>query len=311
MIILLSIILFGAIAMVVYAIYSITISGSRTRTKHKKTSLGILEEKDTNYEEQKVDRLQGQITVLETELDKVRADYANIQKELDAARKTESQLKEELTRRQDWVAKAEEMLNKTKEENLNLQSKFVAKEKDLEQEFAKNVNGSKEIRGLKEKTALLEKDNKDKADKIETQRHKIERLNKDLEGLQETIAEFKKKEQISEWVPKQEFNRLNEEYTELEKDLEVKEEKLKSFAQELMQLRNQLPKKEPAVEVAEQPKKLVPTEGEVAEQLEKTSAEKSGSEAAAKDTLSTSNTQKESIENQKSAPEEDNEEKRE
>jgi len=239
----------SAIAMVAYAIYVISTSGQEAGAKPKKITLPTSEEKDSSYQEQKAVKLQGRITTLETELGKLRADHANIQKDLEAARKTESQLKEELARRQEWVAKAEETLDKTKEENLNLQNKFVAREKELEQEFAKNVFGNKETRELKEKIASLEEVIKGKGDLIEAQKHKIEKLNKDIKAQQETIAEFKKKEQISEWVPKQEFKKLNEEYTALEKELEEKEERLKIFTQEFVQLKNQPSQKEEPIQI--------------------------------------------------------------
>ena len=51
----------------------------------------------------------------------------------------------------------------------------------------------------------------------------------DCTGLE--IGEYvNRKEKISEWVPKQEFNQLNAEYTKLEKELEASQERLKSFA---------------------------------------------------------------------------------
>jgi 16S rRNA C1402 (ribose-2'-O) methylase RsmI len=67
---------------------------------------------------------------------------------------------------------------------------------------------------------------------------------------------------ISEWVPKSEFNQLNAEYTKLEKELETSQERLKSFAVEIAHLRQAQDKKPtlaqeaaPKVEVPEDPKK--------------------------------------------------------
>ena len=67
-----------------------------------------------------------------------------------------------MARRKEWVAKAEEALNKTKEENNLLQKKFAEKDKELEKEFARHVNSEKEIRELKEKAASQEADIRDK-----------------------------------------------------------------------------------------------------------------------------------------------------
>ena len=53
-------------------------------------------------------------------------------------------------------------------------------------------------------------------------------------------------------MPKTEFSKLNEEYTQLEKDLEVKEERLKSFAEEIAHLRQGQHKKEQPGEIKEE-----------------------------------------------------------
>ncbi|TBR18135.1 GTP-binding protein, partial [bacterium] len=52
------------------------------------------------------------------------------------------------------------------------------------------------------------------------------------------IEHFKKKEAISDWVPRIEFKKLNEEYTELEKELEDKDEKIQKFTEEIVRLNN-------------------------------------------------------------------------
>ena len=227
----------GAVGMIFYAIYGLAVGGSTT--KPRKPASRLTDEKNI-ARDQKSRNPQAEAALLRDELEKTKSSSLDIQKELDVARKAQAELQEELARRQEWVAKAEETLNKTKEENLTLQNKFVAKEKELQQEFAKGVNSTKEIRELKDKLAATDEDSKDKTDKIESQKHKIDKLNKEFKALQATIDEFKKKEQISEWVPKQEFNKLNDEYTELEKELEAKEERLNALTQEFVQLKNQL-----------------------------------------------------------------------
>ena len=217
-----------------YAVFGIFSSGGSEKIKIRR------EEPLISFSEQKVQRFTEEIASLTRESEKVKVDYANLQKEFQIIQAKEAQLEEELTRRQEWVAKAEGALNKVKEENSDLKNKFIAKEKELQDEFTKNVNFNKEIRELKDKILSLEKEGKDKTEQLEAQRHKIERYAEEVKGHLETIALFKKKEQISEWVPKQEFNKLNEEYTALEKELEAKEERLKLFAQEIVQLKNQL-----------------------------------------------------------------------
>jgi elongation factor G len=233
---------FAGIAMVLYALYCIFISGDTGKGKgeRKKSNLAA----QGPEAQDKAERLQSQIVTLESDLEKIRADYTKLQKEFEISKKKEAQAQEELNRRQDWVAKSESALNKVQEENIELKKKFIAKEKESEAEFSKDVNLNREIRELNEKLRSLEKEIKDKSEVIEAQKHQMERQVKEVKMHQDTISKLKKKEEISEWVPKQDFNRLNAEYTELEKELEGKEERLKSFAQEIMQLKSQLSQKE-------------------------------------------------------------------
>jgi elongation factor G len=225
----------SGIAMIGYAIYVIlSPEGQQNQEKQLRPTL----------KEYRSPRLEMQISSLSDELEKTKADYANLQKACESAKAKETELQEELARRQEWVAKSEEMLNKVKEENLELKAQFVAKEKESQDVFTKNVNATKEMRELNEKLGALDKEIKDKSDQIEAQKHQIEKNLNDIKAHLATIADFKKKEKISEWVPKQDFNKLNEEYTELEKELEEKEERLKSFAKEIAQLKNQVPEKE-------------------------------------------------------------------
>ena len=237
-------------ALVVYALYGMFSAdeSQRRASPGRRISLFARKQEERYPEEEKLSRLQGEINSLRSEVEKAGADYANLQKELEIARKKEVQLQEELARRQDWVNKAEEALNKVKEENLDLRNKFIEKEKELQEGFNKNVDSNKELREIKLKVQSLEQESKEKSDQLEAKKHELGRYAQEIKVHLETIAEFKKKEQISEWVPKQEFIRLNEEYTELEKELEEKEQRLKSFAAEIVQLRNQLGSKEqPAV----------------------------------------------------------------
>jgi len=240
-------------AMIAYAAYLIFASGEpRGEPKLKKRQAINSQEQKLASQEQKILTLQAEINLLSEELERTRTDSANNKNQIDTENKKISELQSEINRRQEWVGKSEEMLNKVKEENLELKNQFIAKEKELQDIFSKNVNSGKEIRELTEKIKSWEKDSVEKTDKIESLKHKIESLANEIKNHQETIAEFKKKEKNSEWVSKQDFNKLNEEYTELEKELEEKDVRLQSFSEEIMQLRNQLTKNE-GVQIKPQP----------------------------------------------------------
>jgi len=258
MLLILSLLLLGAFGMIAYAVYGMVAMGSSPQPKRKGPTLPVLEETGN-----------AQISTLQAELQKAKEANLLIQKECEVSKKSQAQLEEELARRKEWVAKAEDALKKAKEENILLQKKFADKEKELEENFAKHVNSSKEIRELNEKLASQEADIKDKADQIEAQKHRIEKLNKEFMAQQEIIAELKKKEQISEWVPKQEFIKLNEEYTELEKELETKDERLRILLQELGSLKNQPAQAEKATPLLEEQKEPLKEEEPIKEALPK------------------------------------------
>ncbi len=214
--------------MIIYGLFGLLFSGKPEQKKRETLS---------ESREQRILRLGGEVKSLEAELEKTRSGYETEKAQFQEAISKQEELEQELSRRQDWVAKSEEMLNKVKAENSDLKNKFLAKEKESQEEFTKNVNLQKELREFQDKKQELDKIIKEKSEQIEIQKHRIEKNEQDIKGHLKTIEEFKKKEGISEWIPKAEFNKLNEEYTELEKELEHKEEKLKSFAEEIIHLK--------------------------------------------------------------------------
>ncbi len=183
---------------------------------------------------------QQQFVLIQEELERLKNERAEIESKLKAALDSQTQLKAELERRNDWVGKSEAALNKVKEENNDLKKSFLAKETESQDLFTKNVNLTKEIKEQVEKFAGLEKDIRDKSEQIEIQKHQIEKLNNDIKGFKEKVSEYQKRESNSEWVPKQEFGKLNEEFTQLEKELEEKDEKLRIACEEIVQLKAQL-----------------------------------------------------------------------
>ncbi len=209
------IILIPAAGMVVYALFAILTTASPQREKKQKRKGNASPAVDFN--DQRVIRLEEEVKTLEKELQEIRSSYASEKSEFQEAINRYDELKQELARRQEWVAASEDMLSKVRAENLELKNKFLEKEKESQDEFTKNVNLQKELREVSEKIVELDKTIKEKSEQIEIQRHRIEKNEQDITGHLKTIDDFKRKEKISEWIPKSEFNKLNEEYTELEK----------------------------------------------------------------------------------------------
>jgi hypothetical protein len=237
------------IGMVIYAVLGALISGAPVKDRQKKSEKKSNLPEDLN-KEQKIQRLQKQVVVLQDELSQAKIGNEKEKLEFGAAKEKESKFSDELKRREEWVARAEAELSKIKPENLDLKNKFTLKENELQEEFAKNVNLSRQIRELKSTLEIKESEARLKEEQAQIQKHQIEKQLKDINAYIATIGEFNRKEKISEWVPKTEFNKLNQEYTQLEKELESSQERLKSFAVEIAHLRLLIDKKAPAPEEA-------------------------------------------------------------
>ena len=232
----------AGVGMVLYAVFGIFTTAKPGVTQNKKSQDQSLPPEDPG-KDQKIQRLQNQVVKLEKELEEAKAAYSEGKSGFIAAQEKETEFSVELKRREEWVAKAEAELAKIKSENLDLNNKFLAKEKELQEEFTKNVNLSREIREVRTSLEAKEMCCRLKEDQIQAQKHQIESQLKSIQEHSATIAEFSRKEKISEWVPKTEFNKLNEEYSQLEKDLEASQERLKNFAEEIAHLRQEASKR--------------------------------------------------------------------
>jgi elongation factor G len=233
------------VGMVIYAIFGIfsTNASSKLQKEENEEEEYRPRLSEEPNQEQKIRRLENQSEELENQLMQVKAEYDREKAEFLLAREKESQFSDELKRREEWVARAETELAKKRSESLELENKFIAKEKELQEEFTKNVELSRQVRELKISLDSEDKEVKDKEEQVQIQKHQIEKQLQDIKGYLTSISEFNRKEKISEWVPKQEFNKLNEEYTQLEKELEAREEKSRMLVEELLQLKNRLQEK--------------------------------------------------------------------
>lgn len=210
-----------AICITIYAVLE-TLKSQKNELGKKKVvvhqgslALSDLELKNT--------RLQRRIVVLENELthNKVPKVIENDQALL--VKEMKLNFSNEIKRREEWVAKAESELAKVKAENVVLTKRFIAKEKELNEKFTKDVDISRQLRELKTVLEAKEIACRLKEDQVQIQKHQIQSHLKSINEYLAIIAEFKHKEKINEWVPKAEFNELNRKYLVLEK--QIKENK--------------------------------------------------------------------------------------
>ncbi len=243
MIALLGALFFAGIGLTIFGLYDFKETGGKNKNP-KKMPIDVKSlQNQHDYLKDKNSKLEAQINGLKAELNKVNLDYGNIEKELEALKKKEEEFRAELSKKDEWVGKSEEMLNKAKEHSLMLKEKFVKKERELQEEFSKKVKLSQDLRETIEKSLLLENNNKKLDDAIQSLKFQIERLNKEakenilqIQTHASTIAAMKKKEAESEWIAKADFNKLNEEYTELENELEARDERIRCLLEELRKI---------------------------------------------------------------------------
>jgi hypothetical protein len=230
-----------ALGLVIYAVFEVFKPGKPEVPQKQKMQDQSLSAEDSG-KEQKIQRLQSQIAKLESQLEQGKIASVEGKSGSMVVKEKEAEFSVELKRREEWVAKAEAELAKIKAENLDLNNKFTTKEKELQEEFTKNVNLTREMREMKAALEAKEMACRLKEDQLQAQKHQTESQLKSINEYLATIAEFNRKEKISEWVPKHEFNQLNAENTKLEKDLEASQERLKSFAAEIAHLRQAIDK---------------------------------------------------------------------
>ena len=194
---------------------------------------------EKGFEKEKSD-LTKQLNTLNPELEKLKKDHTKAQQELKTLSIKEGELTAELARKEEWFLRNEEILEKSKQECAELKKKFSEKEKELTKEFSKNVELNVKLRETAEKIPLLEKTNKEKAEEIEQMKHQINRHLEEEKKLSNTIAELKKRQEASEWVPKKDFDKLMEECSELDNGLQEKDEKVDNLTKKIIELNKNL-----------------------------------------------------------------------
>lgn len=239
----------------IYAVYFLFFPKGTSQANKK-------ERQDVNQQlflakEEKIKRLQEENTALKSELEKTKADTLGVKNEVVEAKKNIVALEEELKKRELWVSKSEEIVQKAKDQAAQAKEQLVAKEKELHEEFSQKINLNKTIKDAEEKIGLLEKEKRGLNDDICNLKTDIEKYKEELKsqveelkGQKKILADLKNKQTESNWISKEEYNRLKDEYDDLKRELgikkkawEVQQEKLKALEEDNATLSNRLKKK--------------------------------------------------------------------
>lgn len=195
---------------------------------------------EVDAKSQKILSLQEELNLLKVDLEKAKSDFANLSKEAGAAKKEAAELEEKLSKREKWVEKSDETLDKAQQKSLGLAEKLKIKEKELVEEFNKNEALSRQLRDLNEKFELTDEESKRKTREIVTLKFKVDRLAEEMKAHADTASQLQKKQKESQWISKKEFDALNQEYTELEKELEKLEADLQASNNDRVKLKKML-----------------------------------------------------------------------
>ncbi|MCX5714272.1 MAG: hypothetical protein NT033_05585, partial [Candidatus Omnitrophica bacterium] len=158
MILLLGVLLIVTMGLVAYALMP---EGSGLSSGVKKRPFGTGKEPDAGSPQMKVLKLEGQVAALNNELEQAHTDISNFKNEIEGYKKKEDALKEQLAKREEWIKKSEEDYRKFRDGSGDFENKLKDKEKELQVEFEKNVDLTRQLRELQIKFDALEKSSKE------------------------------------------------------------------------------------------------------------------------------------------------------
>ena len=233
MTLLLAILLIVLVVLIIYALYTMGFLQDIDPKKKGK-------DKDIELKEQDILKLNRQINSLRKTLEQQRSEHAALEKVADRAQRNELDLQEQLLKQKEWVSADKDRQEKSAEENIEFKKELINKEKELKEEFTKNVALDREIRDLKNTIRGFEEDKKDRLNEIMALKAHIDKYGQQIEGHLKAIKEFKLKEEKSEFISKDIYNKLKEdydkllreytdEYANLEKELELKEKQVQQL----------------------------------------------------------------------------------
>ena len=216
------------------------------RKKKKRSSDEPVTDPRVHNLEKKREHLEGRIDQMGKELDDTRASREQTAKEIAEVRKREEELQEEIARHKKWVENNNDLMDRLKEQAAGLEENNKKKDLELQKEFARNVEFSKELRDAHQAIAEFEAAKKGLEDQLSLYKRRVETAAETSQQQVRKISEFEAKEKNSEWVTKGEYVRLRDEFESLKKsweinkkELELKDKKLQKAIEQIVHLEYQ------------------------------------------------------------------------
>ncbi|MCK5394010.1 MAG: hypothetical protein KAI91_06690, partial [Candidatus Omnitrophica bacterium] len=234
MIILIFILLSSTIVLGVY--YFIFDDSGKDKNKSTQKKKLNVDQQNILIMNSQIKALKNKIINLESDndlLDKIKIQAADYKKGLSLLKKKEMALNDEIKRNKKLLDNHKDIQKKDRLPIIELKTRLLNKEKELEKEFSKNVNFNRDLDELRKTIDNFDNKLKESTEKniylqnqIDQHIEKIKSVVLESNTHASTIAQMKEKEQNSEWVSKSDYNVLNNFVEELKHVLEIKNKEI-------------------------------------------------------------------------------------
>ncbi len=238
----LAVMFIAALGLTAYGLFSPL--EAKPKKKQKRDSVRDQSFAQNPLKEQK-DKLEDELVSLENQLQEAGAANQKMRAELEDARANAATAQEELNRREEWFKKSHEDIEKLQERALEAERQFLTKEKELKDLFTKNIDLKRQFEEAESRIKDIQGELKKRDESAELARHQKDKALEEAKRHAEIARQLKDKDKISEWIPKADFQKLNEEYTELEKELEDKDRRIQKLSEEIIVLNSRLKESQP------------------------------------------------------------------
>ena len=229
-------------------------SGAKKWRWRKKVIQSSAEQKVVS-QEQKIGFYEQEVYLLKTKLEKSGAEHEKLKEKLEVVKKSEALVKKELQDYKELIKKDTGKFKRQNEENFKFKKELLAKDKEIEKEFHEKVTLTNEARDLNKIIKSLENEIRKKDKETLDISKRIDQYEKKTQSQLGKIADLQKKQDVSEFVSKADYKRLEDECKRLEEKLEEKKKAIRKHLVEKLTHWSK-PSKEKVQEATEIKKKL-------------------------------------------------------
>jgi len=195
----------------------------------------------------KISSLKENVSSLNNKLKTIGENTKNLEKQLQEKDKEKAELEKLIEKQKKWEELGTKDTEKIKQQAVEFKDKLQGKELELEKKFSENVKLTKERKELSDNIEALTKSNNEKEEEIRVLKFKLKDYLSKLQEQTKTTHGLKRKLEQSDWVTKDEYKELKENFDSLEKEIEekkkillVKDEKVSELEAKVHQLSAQL-----------------------------------------------------------------------